>query len=213
MKKSALIKKLSAKLKISEEKAQGALQIILQSGIITHEKKDKVVKIKVQKPITRIKEVIREVVKEVPVIQTVEVIREVEIIREVPVIQTVEVIKEVIKEIPVIKTIEVIREVEVIKEVPVYTTKESQLVTEITNEIVKEVVKEVSVTTFSAKAKRETGTSKKVTAAPVRSSIVVSEKVIKPKGKRGRPKKAVDPNAVVKPKGKRGRPKKAVDPN
>jgi len=89
-------------------------------------------------------EVIKEVIKEVPV----EVIKEVqvevikEVIKEVP----VEVIKEVVKEVPVEVLKEVIKEVpvevirEVVKEVPVEVIRE--VIKEVPVEVVKEVVRE-----------------------------------------------------------------------
>ena len=80
------------------------------------------------------KEVVREVIKEVPV----EVIKEVE--KEVP----VEVIKEVVREIPVEVVKEVVREipVEVVKEVPVEVEKIVQTEAE---PVIKEVVREVPI--------------------------------------------------------------------
>ncbi len=97
------------------------------------------------------REVVKEVIKEVPVEVVREVIREVpvevvrEVIKEVP----VEVVREVIREVPV----EVVREVfkegsgdavrEVIKEVPVEIIREVEVVREVIREVPVEVIKEV----------------------------------------------------------------------
>jgi hypothetical protein len=96
-----------------------------------------------------IKEVIREVAvphREAPppreIIKEVEVVREV--IKEVP----VEVIKEVVREVrvpfEVIKEVpvEVIKEVEVIREVPVEVVREVEVVKEVVREVPREVIKE-----------------------------------------------------------------------
>lgn len=110
--------KLYAGLK--EINGQLAAQAYLKA--LNKEVKDKPINLElaknmvVSKSVIQEKEVVKEVVKEVPV----EVIKEV--IKEVP----VEVIKEVIKEVPVevIKEVEVIKIKEVIKEVPVPTKTE-----------------------------------------------------------------------------------------
>jgi signal transduction histidine kinase/ActR/RegA family two-component response regulator len=114
-------------------------------------------------------EVVKEVVREVPV----EVIREVEVVREVPVEREVikevpvEVVKEVVREVPVDREVvrevlrevpvEVIREVEVVREVPVQIPVEvlkevvrevpvdREVVREVPVEVVREVVREVPV--------------------------------------------------------------------
>lgn len=110
------------------------------------------------KAATKTVEVVKEVIKEVPVevVKTVEVIKEVpvtktvEVIKEVPVevIKTVEVVKEVIKEVPSgVKTVEVIKEVpveviktvEVIKEVPVEVIKTVEVIKEVPVEVIKTV--------------------------------------------------------------------------
>jgi hypothetical protein len=70
-----------------------------------------------------VKEVVKEVIKEVPVIKEVEVIKKVEVIREV------------IKEVPVIKEVEVIKKVDVIREV----VKEVVKKVEVTKDIVKPI--------------------------------------------------------------------------
>lgn len=77
-------------------------------------------------------EVIKEVIKEVPVEKIVEVIKNVETVKEVPVEKIVEVVKEVKVEVPVEKI------VEVVKEVPVAVAGDTQV-------IIKEVIKEVPV--------------------------------------------------------------------
>jgi hypothetical protein len=97
----------------------------------------------------KVKEVIKEVIVEKPIIVEKEVIKE--IIKEVP----VEVIKEVIKEVEVEKKVsdviekEVtkyeIKEIEVIKEVPV------KVVEQVPVEVIKEIIKEVEVVKFDTR--------------------------------------------------------------
>ena len=96
-------------------------------------------------------EVIREVVKEVPVEVVREVVKEVpvevvkEVVREVP----VEVVKEVVREVPVEVIREVVRELpndavrEVIKEIPVEIVREVEVIKEVIREVPVEVIKEV----------------------------------------------------------------------
>jgi signal transduction histidine kinase/ActR/RegA family two-component response regulator len=94
-------------------------------------------------------EVVKEVVREVPVEVIKEVVREVpvevikEVVKEVP----VEVIKEVVREVPVEVPVEVIRQMDTVKvekvEVPVEVIKE--VVREVPVEVIKEVVREVPV--------------------------------------------------------------------
>ena len=100
---------------------------------------------------TPVREVIREVIKEVPVIQEIEVIKEVPVDREV--IREVEKIVEVVKEVPVeierevIKEIQVDRPIEVIKEIivdrPVEIIKEIEVTKEVFVDRPVEVIKEV----------------------------------------------------------------------
>jgi len=92
-------------------------------------------------PVEVVREVVREVPVEVPIEILKEVVREVPVDREVP----VEVVREVVREVPVDREVvrEIVRDVpvEIVKEVPV----DREVIREVPVEIVKEVIREVPV--------------------------------------------------------------------